>query len=59
MTFLPVRFVDPRCLLCLCWLLAAAARGSTVIVSDPFTDGSRTNGTGGDPLGPVYYMGQT
>ena len=48
-----------RCLLCLCWLLVAAARGSTIIVSDPFTDGSRTNATGGDPQGLVYYMGQT
>ncbi len=48
-----------RCLLCCCWLLGAAAHGSTVIVSDPFTDGSRTNPTGGDAQGLVYYMGAT
>ena len=43
------------------WLATAAfaAHGSSIIVSDPFTDGSRTNATGGDPLGLVYYLGQT
>ena len=46
-------------LLCFCWLSGAAAHGSTVLVSDPFTDGSRTNATGGDPQGLVYYMGVT
>jgi len=39
--------------------LLPAAEGYTLIVSDPFTDGSRTNAVGGDPLGLVYYMGQT
>jgi hyaluronate lyase len=45
---------------CLVLLLAAfSAHASTLVVSDPFTDGSRTNTTGGDPLGLVWYMGQT
>ncbi len=48
-----------RWLLTLCWLAVAAARGSTLLVSDPFTDGSRSNTTGGDPQGLVYYMGVT
>jgi hypothetical protein len=59
MTFLTVRLMKLLCLLCCGWLLASAAHGSTVIVSDPFTDGSRSNATGGDPQGLVYYMGQT
>ena len=29
------------------------------IANDPFTDGSRTNTTGGDPLGLVYYRNTT
>ncbi len=48
-----------RCLPLVCWLLGGAAQGATVIVSDPYTDGSRLNTTGGDALGLVYYMGQT
>ncbi len=32
---------------------------AATIVNDPFTDGSRTNATGGDPQGLVYYLGQT
>ena len=59
MSFRAVSLMKLRCLWCFCWLLAPGAHGSTVIVSDPFTDGSRTNATGGDPLGLVYYMGQT
>src|ERR1700722_14917094 len=44
----------------LLFLIAAfTARGTTLIVNDPFTDGSRSNTNGGDPLGLVYYMGQT
>jgi hyaluronate lyase len=47
-----------------CWLAGlglglATATAATVIVSDPFTDGSRTNAGGGDPLDLVYYMGQS
>ena len=59
MTFRAVSLMKLRCLLYCCWLLGAAAHGSTVIVSDPFTDGNRSNATGGDPLGLVWYMGQT
>jgi hyaluronate lyase len=45
---------------CLLLLLATLpAHGATVLVSDPFTDGSRANTNGGDPLGLVYYMGQS
>ena len=40
-------------------IAAVTARGATLIVSDPFTDGSRSNTNGGDQLGLVYYMGQT
>ena len=40
----------------MCFSLAARAG---VVVSDPFTDGSRTNTTGGDALGLVYYSGVT
>ena len=36
-------------------LLAGAAGRADVIVNDPFTDGSRSNATGGDPQGLVYY----
>src|ERR1700733_8698584 len=48
------------CGVLLFWFTAAlAASGATLIVNDPFTDGSRSNTNGGDPLGLVYYMGQT
>lgn len=42
-------------------LLAAGltAGGAQIVVHDPFTDGNRSNTTGGDTLGLVYYMGQT
>jgi hyaluronate lyase len=40
-------------------LLSAAAHGATLMVEDPFTDGSRSNATGGDTLGVVWFMGQT
>jgi hyaluronate lyase len=47
------------CGVLLFWFTAAlAASGATLIVSDSFTDGSRSN-TGGNPLELVYYMGQT
>lgn len=43
----------------LAWILALLhaflpGAGATVIVNDPFTDGMRTNTTGGDPQGLVY-----
>src|SRR5580700_8984121 len=47
-----------RCSLLFFLMAAFAAPGATLIVSDSFTDGSRTN-TGGNPLELVYYMGQT
>ncbi len=39
--------------------LAAAGTQAALLVSDPFTDGSRSNTNGGDLQGLVYYQGQT
>ena len=40
-------------------LLGLQAASGDVLVDDPFTDGSRTNTGGGDPLGLVYYRNTT
>ncbi len=40
------------------YLLTLCA-GAANIVSDPFTDGSRSNATGGDAAGLVYFLGQS
>ncbi len=40
-------------------LAGVSARASNVLVNDPFTDGSRTNASGGDSQGLVYYSGVT
>lgn len=39
-------------------LLIATALGAATIVSDPFTDGSRSNTTGGDTTGVPWFLGQ-
>jgi hyaluronate lyase len=41
------------------FFFAQLARASTTLVFDPFTDGSRSNTSGGDTQGLVYYMGVT
>lgn len=48
------RFI--RFLLFVCIFTTLPLR-SAVLVDDPFTDGSRNNLTGGDPLGSVWYLG--
>jgi hyaluronate lyase len=48
-----------RLLLLLFLIAAVSSWGATLLVNDPFTDGSRSNTNGGDALGLVYYMGQT
>ncbi len=46
---------------CILALLLSALAGPAAItnVFDPFTDGNRTNATGGDTQGLVWYLGQT
>jgi len=43
----------------LAMLLAVPAFGDTVLLNDPFTDGNRSNATGGDTTGGVWYQSST
>ena len=63
-SLMPVRLTQPilrpmPCWSLLLWLAILPAPGATLLVSDPFTDGTRSNASGGDPQGLVWYMGQT